>query len=338
MDESSTWFPSSVSDSSATTLKYRLIPITPDILKKQTKLVDHSLPTLSTSTEDYVYRVQPRDVLNIIVWEHPELTTPAGEFRPGEEQGRLVREDGTIFYPYAGIVKVAGLTVEEIRQKLVKRLKRFIQDPQVDVRVSAFRSQRVYVTGRVAKPDVLPITDVPLTVLDAINQVGGFSDQANRRVAYLTRDDQRHRIDLIALYEHGDMHQNVVLRDQDVLNIPDNLDNKVFVLGEVGEQAQVYIDITGLTLAEAIAQVKGFDLRTADTRGVYVIRGVPDGELTVYQLDASRATAMMLADGFELQPRDVVFVSTAPLARWNRVIEQILPTVQSLWQTRQLTR
>lgn len=324
----------------AAELEYKLVPITPAVIREQPRQpsIGDIERALQVATDDYVYRIQPRDVLTIIVWEHPELTIPAGEFRPNEEYGRLVREDGTIFFPYAGILHVAGLTLEEVRRLLVERLDRVIQNPQVDVRVAAYRGQRVYVTGQVLKPGVLPITDVPMTVLDAVNSVGGFTEKADRRIAYLTRNGVRYPIDLVALYERGDVRQNYLLRSGDVLNVPDNQASKIFVLGEVGQQTPVFPGTAGLSLAEAIAQAAGIDVTAADTTGVFVIRGAPepDAPITVYRLDASNATAMILADRFQLQPRDVVFVSTAPLTRWNRVVSQILPTVQTLWQTDRL--
>ena len=77
----------------------------------------------------YQYRVAPFDVLSVIVWDHPELTIPAGEFRAADAAGNAVQADGTMFYPHVGVVEVAGKTLPEIRALLTERLRKFVEQP-----------------------------------------------------------------------------------------------------------------------------------------------------------------------------------------------------------------
>lgn len=283
------------------------------------------------------YLVGPRDVLNITVWEHPELTIPAGEFRSAESAGNIVGEDGNIFYPYAGVVKAAGKTVEAIRAELTEKLSRYIEQVQLDVRVTSYRSQRVYVVGEVAQPGIQLVKDIPLTVLEAINAAGGVKAEADQRNITLTREGKTYSINLLSLYEGGNISQNVLLKAGDVLNVPDQMFNKVFVLGETnistgtgsGRSRSLFLNKGRMTLTEAISDSGGVNQDVSDPSRIFVFRGGL-GKPQIYHLDAKSPDALLLADRFPLEPRDVIYVDRAEGIRWNQIIAQIQPTVSLL--------
>jgi polysaccharide biosynthesis/export protein len=289
---------------------------------------------LAASQDSYAYLVGPGDVLNITVWGHPELTIPAGSMRSPAEAGNWVHADGTIFYPHVGSLEVAGKDVATIRAEITARLRRYIESPQVDVTVAAFRSQRVYVTGAVNKPGPLPVTNVQMHLLDAIAAAGDLSEYADWQRVVLNRDGREFPLSLKALIGQGDMSQNVALRHGDVVHVARNDDSKVFVLGEVRQPRQVMMDRNGLSLAGVLSDAGGINELSANARGIFVLRrGDEDGEarIDVFQLDARNATALVLADQFVMQPRDIVYVTAAPIARWNRVISNLLPTVNAVY-------
>ncbi|GAA0841529.1 polysaccharide export protein [Marinobacter szutsaonensis] len=311
--------------------------ITPKLL--QEKMAEpESNPVLNRELEaeinEYDYEVNRGDVLNITVWDHPELTIPAGGDRSPSEAGNWVHSDGTIFYPYVGEVKVAGLRVTEIREILRERLAEYIESPQVDVTVASFRSKRVYLTGEVKQPGTQPITNVPLTLLEAVSNAGGLTEVADWTNVTLTRNGETNRYSLRELYRQGDTRENVLLRPNDIIHVARNDAAKVFVLGEVGNPTSLNIGRSDITLAEALSDAGGFAQATANASGLFVIRKAAEGSdkiADVYQLHARNATALVLADQFTLQPRDIVYVTAAPIARWNRLIAQILPTVQTVY-------
>jgi polysaccharide export outer membrane protein len=292
-----------------------------------------------TKNEPYTqYRVGPRDILNITVWDHPELTIPAGEFRSAESAGNVVGEDGTFFYPYVGVVHAAGRTVENIREELTTKLSKYIEFVQLDVRVASYRSQRVYVVGEVANPGVHLVKDIPLTVLEAINNSGGVTSEADLRNIILTRSDKTYSINLLNLYEGGDVTQNVLLQHGDVLNVPDSALNKVFVLGEtnhfvaggaIGRSRSLVMNKARMTLTEALSEAGGFDQETSDPARIFVFRGGL-GKPEIFHLNAKSPDALLLADRFPLQPRDVIYVDRAEGIRWNQIISQIQPTINLL--------
>ena len=311
--------------------------ITPKLLQEQmakpetTPVFNHQL---ELEIQDYDYTVNRGDILNITVWDHPELTIPAGSDRSPSEAGNWVHSDGTIFYPYVGEIKVAGLKVTEIRDILRKELAKYIASPQVDVTVASFRSKRVYMTGELKQPGTQPITNVPLTLLEAVSNAGGLTDTADWTNVTLTRNGETKRYSLRDLYRQGDTRENILLRPNDIIHVARNDAAKIFVLGEVTKPTSLNIGRSDITLAEALADAGGFAQATADASGIFVLRQAAEGGdkiADVYQLHARNATALVLADQFTLQARDIVYVTAAPIARWNRLIAQILPSMQSLY-------
>ena len=294
----------------------------------------HPEPIPHNNTSNYVYKVGAGDVLNITIWDHPELTIPAGGYRSSADSGNRVHSDGHIFYPYIGFVKVEGKTVIEVRDLLAKRLAVYIEKPQVDVNVAAFRSQKIYVTGEVARPGKQPITNVPLTLLEAVNQAGGYGANADIFSVYLTRGHETEVVSLHKLLKEGNLSQNYTLAHGDIVHVPRNDTQKVFVLGEVAKPSLLKIDRNGMSLTEALSQGGGFKPLDADARGVFVIRARHKSKAIseleskviadVYQLDLSNALALVVGTHFKLRPMDVVFVTRSPVSRWALVLDRLV--------------
>ncbi|HMO07812.1 MAG TPA: sugar ABC transporter substrate-binding protein, partial [Paracoccaceae bacterium] len=126
--------------------------------------------------------------------------------------------------------------------------------------------------------------------------------------------------------ERGVAGNNPTLQNGDVINVPRLAMAEAYLLGQLVRPATIDLTREDVTLTQAVTRVGGLREDQADARGIFVFRATDRG-ITVYQLDASNPAAFLLGTRFTLAPRDVVYVTTAPLYRWNRLISSLLPTL-----------
>lgn len=313
----------------------RLVEITPDFVAgNRDAQAAPGLPAdLSTYRPD-TYRIQAGDMLLVTVWDHPELTTPAGTMREAATNGRLVYPDGTMFYPYVGTLRVEGMTLEELRDTLRSRLARYLQNPQLDVNIASHGGQ-VAMQGAFTNTAPQSITTVPLTLSKAIGTAGINTREADLSGLVLIRDGNRYPIDLDALSRSGDTDE-IYLKPGDRLFLPFNDRKEIYVLGEVMRPQAIAFKTSDMSLTQALGRAGGLDQVTSKGDAVYVIRGVDASQLTgdsatapsaatVYHLRAKSAAAFALAQAFPLRAGDVVYVGPAGITRWNRFLSQLLP-------------
>lgn len=304
---------------------------TGNLLEARAKLSE-PLPAPLVDYKPGPYRLGKHDVVMVAVWEHPELSLPLGQYRTDIASGMTVDDSGAFFYPYAGLVRAEGLTTGELRTKLVDGVSKALNFPQLDVRIMAFRSKKVFVMGGVQRPGSIPITDVPLSLMDAVLQAGGIANVAGGTTGdptrvELVRDGQVHAIDLQRTYADNRNASQILLKDGDLVRVPTSEESSVYVLGEVGRPAAVPMVAGRVNLIHALAEVGGISPISAQSKGIYVIRP-GDDRIKVWHLNARDPLALSFADRFPLQPRDIVFVDATNLAMWNRFVNLVLPTAQ----------
>jgi polysaccharide export outer membrane protein len=284
------------------------------------------------SLPDLEYRIGPLDMVQVVVWEHPELTSPMGQYQPA---GQKVTTDGKLFYPYAGELQVAGLTAQELRKEITKRLSdKILNDPQVDVRVTGYHSRKAFVSGAVNRPGYVHFDENPMTIPDVIAYVGGFDEKADPSFVQLRRGDKVYNIDYVRAFKENIPIDRILVKPGDQLFVPlkeeMERDRKVYVLGEVNRTGIVRMD-NYISLAEALAAAGGVNAMNAAPSDIYVIRNTSKEKIDIYQLDAKNAMALAMADRFELNPRDIVYVDASGIATWNRLLSLITPTMSAIY-------
>ncbi|WP_414718726.1 polysaccharide biosynthesis/export family protein [Trinickia sp.] len=283
------------------------------------------------------YTLAPGDVLQITVWDHPELAAALGAQqqtapRPTDPaQGFVIDDNGNVHFPYAGAIDVAGLRVDQAQQLISEMLSHGpYEKPQVTVRVASFRAKQVYVDGEVRTPGAVPINDVPMTLYEAVNRAGGFNPTADQSRLVLVRNGVSYGIDLTSMLEHSQSPSNIVMKTGDVLRVTSRDENGVFVMGEVNKPVTAIPFRDGrLSLSDAISQAGSLNSNTANAAQLYVIRGSLTKSPQVYHLDAHSPVSMVLANQFELEPKDVVYVDGNGLVRISRVLSLLLPAINA---------
>ncbi|WP_186214325.1 polysaccharide biosynthesis/export family protein [Burkholderia gladioli] len=291
-------------------------------------------PDIVASPE--AYTIGRGDVLQITVWDHPELALAQGASPQAAPRtadappGFVVDQDGTLQFPFAGRFPVAGSTVEQVQAQLARRLDKTFNDPQVTVRIASFRAKQVYIEGEVHTPGSQALNDIPMTIYDAIGRAGGFSSTADQSRIVLVRDGIERRVDLVEMAEQGRNPSKIVLRNGDLVRVLSRDDSGVFVMGEVNKPVTALPMRDGrLTLSDAIAQAGSLNANTADAAQLYVVRGMQGEHLQVFHLDAHSPVAMVLANQFQLKPKDIVYVDGNALVRFSRVLSLLLPAINA---------
>jgi polysaccharide export outer membrane protein len=300
------------------------VPITYELVTSTQR--DEAMPADFGSTKPVDYTIGPGDTLYITVWNHPELTSPAGSQQQTVANGRPVGTDGTFYFPHVGVMQAAGMTVPQLREKLSKALVDYVKDPQVDVTVVQYASQRVTLEGAFRRTDPVVIGAVPYTLGEAIGTAGVDPALADLSGLTLTRDGKTYHID--ASGTSGQPLPVIWLQPGDRIYLPFNDNHEVYVVGEVMRPAAFSFKTSHISLTQAIGRAGGLSPVTSNGNEVYVIRGsknLSQAPTQVYHLEARSPAAFGLADAFPVQAGDVVFVGAAGVTKWNRVLSQLLP-------------
>jgi polysaccharide export outer membrane protein len=167
-----------------------------------------------------------------------------------------------------------------------------------------------------------------MTLIEAINRAGGLLPTADQSQMALIRQGVTYPINLPQLVQKGVNPASIMMVNGDVLRVLSRDESKVFISGEVTQPRALTMHNGRLTLNEALGESGGVNPISGDASQIYVVRKSSTQPM-VYRLDAKAPGALAMAESFELNPKDVVYVAATPLANWHRTISQIFPEALS---------
>ena len=301
----------------------------------------------------YTYKIGSQDVVSIIVWDHPNLTNPIINDGSNNSKnmttnisssiGISVDQNGNIFYPYIGEIKIAGLSIPEVRTLITQKLSIYLKKPQINVTVNEFNSQKVAVVGAVVTPRVIPITNTPLTILNAITLTGGpircgvnqntsvvETECSNLTEVTIKRGSQIVNIDLTTLESPKGTSENWILKDGDVVTVPSNIKSQVFVLGAVNSPGPYNINNGKLSLLDVIGSSRGFSNQSSP-EFTYIIRDFYS-EPEIFSINLRSPDSLLLAGQFYLKPKDIIYATKSRLVQFNEVMSLVTPSMTTINQ------
>jgi len=245
---------------------------------------------------------------------------------------KYVRDDGTIFYPNAGVLKVDGKTVEEVRKDLTLKLSTVLRNPQIDISITEYNSQKIIVSGVFESPGSYSIETVPKTLAQVVSSANPFEnlaeneDQGNLTSLKLTRDGSIYDIDYEYLSRNSQLLNNIYLKDGDVIHLSDSSLMNVFVLGEAQEPKTIKLKRRNLPLSSVLGEAKGLNNAYSKNSSVYIFRpSDAENQPRIFRINMTSPSGYLLADKFDVNSRDVVYIGTKNVTIWSRIFRQLIP-------------
>jgi polysaccharide export outer membrane protein len=315
-------------------LPFDVIDLTPTTVVAYRQPPTPDRPTTTTSSLSPAQRltVAPGDSLRVRIFErYGGNIFPTIQGQSADLGIQRVGADGSIKVPVVGTVQVAGLDLNQIERKIIQQLGTQVQEPEVIVEFDAPRTHTVMVSGDVKNPGRVSMLEDVRSVVDAINKAGGpivsQTGSANQLQVVVRRNGQ-----VILTSQFSDLlaGSDIAVQKGDEIVVRPN--SRIFtVLGAVQRSGNVEMTKHNLTLLEALGQVGGLNDVRANKTGVYVFRmgdleTNPTARGRVFRLDLFQPVSIFVAQQFGLQPRDVIYVTNAPLYEYDKILTSIYRT------------
>ncbi len=299
---------------------------------KQALVPSADLINLIRTSSPIDYRIAQGDILSIVLIGYPDIKVSGSDDSTNPyASGFPVDQQGFIQYPLIGRIKASGLSVPTFTANLQAKLQRYLKYSDPQVKIINYRGNKFFIDGEVSRPGEFAIADTPVSLYSAISMAGGATPAGDSNNIVLNRKGTNYSLGLQSLRQIGSSANNIYLQDGDSIHVNSQSQNKVYVLGEFGQVEPVPILEQGLSLANVLGESSGLNANTANAAKVYVIRDDPRYTRTnIYYVDMQTMTNFALANRFEMQANDIVYVDATGLTRWNRIISALLPSTSAI--------
>lgn len=272
----------------------------------------------SIKGQGYSDKIRSRDALNFIVTDLTEESPFHTKGEPYKFGPVEVPEDGSISIPYVGSIQVIDRNLSQVSADLESKMKPVSNTARVTVVRSDRMPRTANVIGEVHKPGPIPLERAGITSEDLLAAAGGPSQSEHLYRYNLRRGGKDYPFDYL-----GYRKNPFIVEEGDLLTVTADTENRYHVMGAIIKPSTVAFPVPSPTLADALGSATGLDERRSDASGVFVFRkGSPD---QVYTFNLKDPKVMLLVQKFPIMGNDIVYVTEAPLARWNRLISQLLP-------------
>lgn len=137
-----------------------------------------NISAVNVEENNYEYKIGNGDQIAVTIWGLPEIF-PITNIS-ADQNLRRVDSNGNIYFPFVGVLKASGKNQDQLRSDLVNALSKNFNDPQLDVSVAKFNSQKVYILGEVTRPKRVNLQDVPLSLAEALGEVSGLKTETSQ--------------------------------------------------------------------------------------------------------------------------------------------------------------
>ena len=175
------------------------------------------------------YHLSKYDVISIMIVGFTDGTLETTSSFGNSLNEITIGPDGYAQVPYAGNIKLAGLTIENATKTLRERMSEYIKVPQLSVSVKTYGKRKIYAMGAVANPGIQEMKVDSLNVYAAISSAGGVTNRGRIKHIQILRtiDDTMYykEVNLDNYVKKHDMTQNLELQDGDIVYVPSS--NKI---------------------------------------------------------------------------------------------------------------